>query len=79
MQRFVQTCEESLLFWLSYNSLCIFFKMSHITADILEISKRVLDTIWTLLKMINSTKEMVDIDAYDAAAEKCFTAYTEVI
>ena len=53
--------------------------MSHITADILEISKRVLDTIWTLLKMINSTKEMVDINAYDVATEKCFTAYTEVI
>ena len=67
------------MFWLSYNSLCRFFKMSPITADILDISKRVLDTIWTLLKMINSTKEMVDIDAYAAAAEKCFTAYTEVI
>ena len=53
--------------------------MSHITADILDISKRVLDTIWTLLKMINSTKGMVDIDAYKAAAEECFTSYTEVI
>ena len=29
--------------------------------------------------MINSTKEMVDINAYDVATEKCFTAYTEVI
>ena len=53
--------------------------MSNITADILDINKPVLDTIWTLLKMINSTKGMVDIHAYEVVAEECFTAYTEVI
>ena len=52
--------------------------MSEVTAEILDIPKQVLDTIWSILKMINGTSNMVDIKKYETAVEECFTAYTEV-
>ena len=56
-----------------------FFLKSAITAAILDIDKKVLDTLWVILKYINSTHHMVDLTKWEAAAEACFVAYTQVI
>ena len=51
---------------------------SGVTARILDIPKRVLDTIWKLLCHVNSTHKMVSIDEFKKDAVDAFTAFTEV-
>ena len=51
---------------------------SGVTARILNIPKRVIDTIWKLLCHVNSTHKMASIDEFKKDAANAFTAFTEV-
>ena len=51
---------------------------SGVTACILNIPKRVIDTIWKMLCHVNSKHKMASINEFKRDSVDAFTAFTEV-